>query len=192
MGTSNFHRVNASKVFSVLMDQPALDDDGAETGDYYAPEQWEVDELIEYLQEQLRKNHTFFPGGNDPHELRSFPSRVIGQIRSVTNFAGGLISGVIVITAVMRSGYYEGACLDWHISKYIDGDEYDDVSEYDGRETDFPEIETESVQFDIPNWFEAEEKRLIEFVEDVFTRASMPLEVVATFSNGETIYKMAE
>ena len=191
MGTSNFHRVNASKVFAVLMNQPALDDDGNETGDYYAPGELEIDEFVEYLREQLAKNTTFFPSSSDPHELRGYPSRVVGEIRSGTDFAGGLILGEIVITAVMRSGYYEGACLDWHITKRIDGDEYDDVSEYDGREKDFPEIDTESVHFDISNWFEAEEKRLIEFVENVFTRASMPMEVVATFSNGETIYKMA-
>ena len=191
MGTSNFHRVNASKVFAVLMNQPALDDDGSETGDYYAPDEWEIDEFFEYLREQLAKNTTFFPGGSDPHELSSFPSRVIGEIRSGTDFAGGLISGRITITAVMRSGYYEGACLDWHITKSIDGDEYDDVSEYDGGANDFTEVEAECARFDIEGWFWSEEKRLIEFVEGVFAQASMPMEVVATFSNGETIYKTA-
>ena len=38
MGTSNFHRVNASKIYAVLMNQPADED-----GEYYAPEGWEVD-----------------------------------------------------------------------------------------------------------------------------------------------------
>jgi len=192
MGTSNFHRVNATKVFAVLMNQPAMSENGEDSDEYYyAPQQWEVDEFIEYLQEQLSKDHTFFKGGTDPYELRSFPSRVIGEIRSGTDFAGGLISGEIVITAVMRSGYYEGACLDWHITKFIDGDEYDDVSEYDGGENDFTDIEAESAQIAIVEWFSDEEEKLIKFVEDVFTRASMPMEVVATFSNGETIYKMA-
>ena len=139
----------------------------------------------------MGKDSGFYAGGRDPHELRSFPSRVIGEITSEAEFAGGLISGEIVITAVMRSGYYEGACLDWHITKRIDGDDYDDPSEYDGGDNDFTEIESESAQIAIVEWFADEEERLVEFVEKVFTQASMPMEGVATFSNGETIYKMA-
>ena len=81
--------------------------------------------------------------------------------------------------------------VNWHITKSIDGDEYDDVSEYDGGANDFTEVEAECARFDIEGWFWSEEKRLIEFVEGVFAQASMPMEVVATFSNGETIYKMA-
>ena len=190
MGTSNFHRVNATKVFAVLMNQPSLDDDDNETGDYYAPEQWEVDDFVYYLRKQLGKDSGFYAGGRDPHELRSFPSRVIGEITSEIEFAGGLISGEIVITAVMRSGYYEGACLDWHITKRIDGDEYDDVAEYEGYD-DSSKLVVGLHKSIVVRWFSDEEKRLIEFVEKVFTQASMPMEVVATFSNGETIYKMA-
>lgn len=188
MGTSNFHRVNASKIYAVLMNQPADED-----GEYYAPEQWEIDEFVGFLRELLGEvqDADFYPDGKDPYELRSFPSRVIGKIITESTFAGGLIRAEIVVTVVMRSGYYEGACLDWHITKSIDGDEYDDVSEYDVGNNDFPEIEAESAQFAIIEWFSDEEERLIEFVEQVFTQVSNPMEVVATFSNGETIYNMA-
>lgn len=188
MGTSNFHRENASKIYAVLMNQPIDDDEN-----YYAPEQWEIDEFVEYLRDRLSEveHADFYPDGKDPHEIRSFPSRIIGTIRSRNYFVGGLITGEIKITAVMRFGYYEGACLDWHITKSIDGDEYDDVSEYDGGNNDFTEIEAESAQISIIEWFNDEEERLIEFVEQVFAQASNPMEVVATFSNGATIYKMA-
>lgn len=186
MGTSNFHRVNASKIYAVLMNQPADED-----GEYYAPEQRDIDEFVEYLRDRLGEveHADFYPDGKDPHELRSFPSLVVGRIISKSTFAGGLIGAEIIVTAVMRSGYYEGACLDWHISKQIGGEEFDE--EIDLSYYDLDPLETEATEFDLEHWFEGEEKRLIGFVEKTFSDVSYPMEVVATFPNGETIYNMA-
>lgn len=38
-------------------------------------------------------------------------------------------------------------------------------------------------------WEEKETQKMVEVIENVFTEVSQPLNVVATFSNGETIYE---
>lgn len=186
MGTSNFHRVHASKIYAVLMNQPADED-----GEYYAPEQWEIDEFVGFLRELLGEvqDADFYPDGKDPYELRSFPSRVIGKIITESTFAGGLIGAEIVVTVVMRSGYYEGACLDWHVNELVGGE--DTNGEFDISDYGLTYEEMGIAKFDIEHWAEGEYKRLTAFVEKVFADVSNPMEVVATFSNGETIYKMA-
>ena len=40
-------------------------------------------------------------------------------------------------------------------------------------------------------WAEKTKTELIELIEEVFTKVSQPLNVVASFSNGETIYQKA-
>lgn len=98
MGTNNFHYVNTSMCFAVLM----TDDEGN------SPEQWEWDdvqyEMIELFKETFSHVHR---GGTDNHELRSFPSRCV--VQGMCPVTGNWI------TAVLRSGYYDGACWDWDI-----------------------------------------------------------------------------
>jgi hypothetical protein len=73
---------------------------------------------------------------------------------------------VVTITAVVRSGYYDGVNLDWHCH----------FEEYG-----------ENIEHLLPA-AEAEKNRLVELVEYVFSEFSTPLGVTAQFSNGETIY----
>jgi hypothetical protein len=73
---------------------------------------------------------------------------------------------VVTVTAVVRSGYYDGVNLDWHLH----------FEEYG-----------ESVEHLLPQ-AEQEQNRLIELVETVFAEFSTPLGVTASFSNGETVY----
>ena len=74
----------------------------------------------------------------------------------------------IYITPVIRSGYYEGVNLDWHIRLYVNG--YDDDTYADDANV-----------LRISNEY-------IEFIEDIYSQYSEPLGVTAQFSNGETIY----
>lgn len=94
MGTSNFHYVNASMCFAVLPDEGS--------DDFY----WYDchDDMIELFIEAFGKDN-IHEGGKDHYELRSFPSRCVvqGRCPDTGNW----------ITAVLRSGYYEGCCWDW-------------------------------------------------------------------------------
>jgi len=149
MATSNFHNVNASSIFAV------------ELQDTY-----EYDDLIDNIQSGLKSTGYYnMLTKSDPNELRSFPSTSIGALDNYVEDANG--NGIVVtITAVVRSGYYDGVNLDWHCH----------FEEYG-----------ETIEHLLPA-AEAEKNRLVEMVEYVFSEFSTPLGVTAQFSNGETIY----
>jgi hypothetical protein len=149
MATSNFHNVNASSIFAVDLQ-----------------DEYEYDDLIDNVKYALKETGEFnLLTKSDPNELRSYPSTSIGSLDTYVEDADG--NGIcITITAVVRSGYYEGVNLDWH-----------------------PHFEEygETIEHLLPQ-AEREKNRLVEMVEYVFAEYSTPLGVTAQFSNGETIY----
>jgi hypothetical protein len=149
MATSNFHNVNASHIFAVDLQ-----------------DEYEYDDLIDNIQSGLKSTGYYnMLTKSDPNELRSFPSTSIGALDNYVEDANG--NGIVVtITAVVRSGYYDGVNLDWHCH----------LEEYG-----------ETIEHLLPA-AEAEKNRLVEMVEYVFSEFSTPLGVTAQFSNGETIY----
>jgi hypothetical protein len=149
MATSNFHNVNASHIFSVDLQ-----------------DEYEYDDLIDNVKYSLKETGYFnLLTKSDPNDLRSYPSTSIGSLDNYVEDSEG--NGIYVqITAVVRSGYYEGVNLDWHSS----------FEEYG-----------ESIEHLLPQ-AEEEKNRLVELVESVFSEFSTPLGVTAQFSNGETIY----
>jgi hypothetical protein len=149
MATSNFHNVNASHIFAVDLQ-----------------DEYEYDDLIDNVKYALKETGEFnLLTKTDPNELRSYPSTSIGSLDSYVEDADG--NGIcITITAVVRSGYYEGVNLDWHLH----------FEEYG-----------ETIEHLLPQ-AEIEQNRLIGLVEYVFAEFSTPLGVTASFSNGETIY----
>jgi hypothetical protein len=149
MATSNFHNVNASHIFAVDLQ-----------------DEYEYDDLIDNVKYALKETGEFnLLTKSDPNELRSYPSTSIGSLDTYVEDADG--NGIcITITAVVRSGYYEGVNLDWH-----------------------PHFEEygETIEHLLPQ-AEREKNRLVEMVEYVFGEFTTPLGVTAQFSNGETIY----
>jgi hypothetical protein len=149
MATSNFHNVNASHIFAVQLEDT-----------------YEYDDLIDNVKYSLKETGYFnLLTKSDPNELRSYPSTSIGSLDSYVEDSEG--NGIYIqITAVVRSGYYDGVNLDWHLH----------FEEYG-----------ETVEHLLPQ-AEQEQNRLIELVETVFAEFSTPLGVTAQFSNGETMY----
>ena len=149
MATSNFHNVNASHIFAVQLEDT-----------------YEYDDLIDNIKSGLKETGEFnLLTKSDPNELRSYPSTGIGSLDCYVEDNDG--NGIVVtVTAVVRSGYYDGVNLDWHLH----------FEEYG-----------ETVEHLLPQ-AEIEQNRLIELVETVFAEFSTPLGVTASFSNGETIY----
>jgi hypothetical protein len=149
MATSNFHNVNASHIFSVQLE-----------------DEWAYDDLIDNVKSGLKSTGEFnLLTKSDPNELRSYPSTSIGSLDSYVEDSEG--NGIcITITAVVRSGYYDGVNLDWH-----------------------PHFEEygETIEHLLPQ-AELEKNRLVALVEYVFADHSQPLGVTAQFSNGETMY----
>lgn len=194
MGTSNFHNVNSSKIYAVCMN--SFDEETQET---VYPEQYEYDEMkenvkdciLEMCKENKDISFDLFPY-RDRSELRSFPSSVLCSI-SKSKTIGGLECEV-VLTSIIRSGYYEGANLDFQINSLICGydcedlysedeciEHYDYYSDYKGIS------KTHAKQ--AYKWLEKTKNELSEKLEGVYQNISEPLVVVAQFSNGETIYQ---
>ena len=150
MATSNFHNVNATHIFAVQLE-----------------DEWAYDDLVENLESEFSKHSDYYDcGKSDPNELRSFPSKSLGSLSNSITIEDDEVE--IYVTPVIRSGYYEGCNLDWHVGLYVNGSEDDTYSD-DARV---------SV---IANDY-------IECIEDIFEQYSQPLGVTARFSNGETIY----
>jgi hypothetical protein len=150
MATSNFHNVNATHIFAVQLE-----------------DEWAYEDLVYNLESEFNIHNDYSDySKTDPDELRSYPSRSLGS------FSDSLIIGEdeveIFITPVIRSGYYEGCNLDWHIRLYVNG--YEDDTYADDANV-----------LRISNEY-------IEFIENIYSQYSEPLGVTARFSNGETIY----
>ena len=150
MATSNFHNVNATHIFAVQLE-----------------DEWAYEDLIYNLESEFNIHNDYSDyGKTDPNELRSFPSRSLGSFSDSLTIGDDDVE--VFITPVIRSGYYEGCNLDWHIRLYVNG--YEDDTYADDANV-----------LRISNEY-------IEFIENIYSQYSEPLGVTARFSNGETIY----
>lgn len=150
MATSNFHNVNATHIFAVQLQ-----------------DEWDYDDLVGNLESEFNIHNDYSDyGKTDSDELRSYPSRSLGSFSDSLTIGEDEVE--IYITPVIRSGYYEGCNLDWHIKLYVNG--YEDDTYADDANV-----------LRISNEY-------IEFIENIYSQYSEPLGVTARFSNGETIY----
>jgi hypothetical protein len=150
MATSNFHNVNASSIFAVQLEDT-----------------YEYDDLIDNLTSEFNSHQDYSTvGKSDPNDLRSYPSTSIGSFSNSVMIGEDEIS--VFVTPVVRSGYYDGVNLDYHIRYYVNG--YEDDFYYDNSKV-------QSLVYEY-----------VDFIENKFSQYSQPLGVTAQFSNGETIY----
>jgi len=189
MATSNFHNVNATKIFAL-----------------FPIDGWEQKETEEWIKGQIGAIGYATNHRNVYHDsgLRSYPAIVLGDKTEFREL--GDVGFYLTMKAIMRSGYYEGYNLDWHITLECDGRMIDlegyheevifDIAEsiYDRFSIDpfgdlyhnmgFSKIQAEHVYA----WVETESLRLMEELERVYELSSQPLYKIATASNGETLY----
>lgn len=189
MGTANFHNVNASKIYAVLLNW-----EDEETGETCYPEGYDYDEFcinaIDRIDEHMKKAGFNITGeGNDPHsrESRGLTGAYIGK-----NHAGAEIS--VTIYAVLRSAYYEGANLDWFIQYEVncytsteEPFEAGDIqSEWDGG------LSKRHAETAI-KWMDSQRNKLVEALEKIFGELSeRRLNCIGRFSNGEAVYRDAD
>ena len=150
MATSNFFNVNATHIFAVQLE-----------------DEWAYDDLVENLESEFNNHSDYYDyGKSDPNDLRSFPSKSLGSFSDSIVIEDDDVE--IFVTPVIRSGYYDGVNLDWHVRYYVNGSE---------NETYSDDINVLRIS-----------NKYIEFIENIFEKYSEPLVVTARFSNGETIY----
>ena len=221
MGASNFAKSNTSKVFAVLMnreekyskcseceekywewegnyveegdtDCPDCDcKDCIEHGtEYRSAERYEYEDFKEYLRETAKESKKQFlyleeeGSDNDRNycatNLFSYStSKMFGDIEIEVRIIGQIVSA-----------YYEGASLDFVVE--FNGEENEELDFYwDFDNSDMNRGLQVLQNKNAVKWAEKTKTELIELIEEVFTKVSEPLNVVASFSNGETIYQKA-
>jgi len=195
MGASNFHSVNARNIYAVLMsyEQPVINDVGKETGDleWYSPDHYDWQEFKNEIRNSMKKKaeekgFDYFANGSvdDPHELRSYPSVVLFSIEKCKTYAD--IDITVSVHAVMRSGYHDGACLDW----WVHNDEPDVTLEESMQfGSNMPAGMIKILSKHANAWYNKTKEEVIDLVEEHFKEHSQGFKVVAQFSNGETMYE---
>mgnify|MGYP003149098589 FL=1 len=174
MSAINYHNENASKVYS-----------------FSANDEWAFDDMESNIAVSLELLHE--AGVQDPDELRSYPSRVLGYLEEYEAFRVQWddIELTVRIFPVIRSGYYGGGNLDWFF-------EIEDVLGNDIRNlshilpANITSDEKDRAKDEIYAWIEEAKSRLISKVEEVYNIYTTALNHIGTFSNGEAIYQLVE
>jgi len=175
-----------------------------EKTEYRGCEQYEYDDFKLYLQEvaERKAKETVFSyydeEGSDND--RNYCATDLFSLQTSKSY--GDIEVELKITGQIVSAYYEGASLDFRLEIY-NGGEWSEVDRsydaesileglfdvgYDSYRSDMNKGLRTILFPKATSWAEQETQKMIQLVEDIFTEVSTPLNVVATFSNGETVY----
>ena len=220
MSASNFHRGATSKVFAVLMDTEETFKECSECGhkhydyeysldtlnecengcegatfseegtEYKGCESYEYDDFKEYLREtakESKKQFLYLEESGSDNDRNYCATNLFSY--SISKMFGDIEIEVKIIGQIV-SAYYEGASLDFVVE--FNGEENEELDFYwDFDNSDMNRGLQVLQNKNAIKWAEKTKTELIELIEEVFTKVSEPLNVVASFSNGETIYQKA-
>ena len=186
MSTANFCNHNADFVYACeFEDEFACDDLLADLRQAFRSVA--ADPKVKAIADYEAVHDTWEPDYN-----RNYPGRIIAVVWSETkryqDFVVSLSAKIIV-----RSGYYEGANLDYAIGFHVDGQEYsaDDLDEV-CHHAEFPRSAGRAYQLALAKrWFDRHSAPFSAAIEAVFRQHSTPLRLVARASNGEAFYERA-
>ena len=165
-----------------------------EETEYRSAESYEYDDFKEYLKETAQEEikelkNIWYKEESGSDNDRNYCATDLFSFNTSKMF-GDIEISVKVIGQVV-SAYYEGASLDFAV-------EFND-EEYTNDEPDFEWLFEYNSDMNkglqvLQNrnaikWAEKTKTELIELIEEVFTKASQPLNVLGTASNGETFYE---
>ena len=162
--------------------------------EYRSAERYEYEDFKEYLRETAQEEikdlkEVWYREESGSDNASNYSATDLFSFNTSKMF-GDIEISVKVIGQIVGA-YYEGASLDFSV-------EFND-EEYTNDEPDFEWLF--EYQSDMNRglqvlqnknaikWAEKTKTELIELIEEVFTKVSEPLNVVASFSNGETIYQ---
>lgn len=183
-------------------------EDLTEKTEYRSVESHEYNDFKEYLRE-VAEEHTArgtdfkYSKEEGSDNNRNYPATDVFSLYTSKTY--GDIEVEVKITGQIVSGYYEGANLDFRIEIYSEGwnelenghyvvteeNILEGLFEPEYNDHTFSDLKRGVRKLMLPkavNWAEKTTKKMKEIVENIFTEVSQPLNVVGTFSNGETIY----
>ena len=193
MGTNNFARMNASKVYAVCMDYEDMvfDDEGNETEEteMRSCDKEDFESVVDYVEELMQDHRELYVSGGDDEPDRNYRGTAIAQFRKRKDF--GDVEVQVILTAMIYSAYYEGANLDWKVGYSTDGDEnsLEDLEFYHSEmNAGLKKIQQKNAE----KWAEKTTTEMVEKLEAIFDKVSTPLNYLGSFSNGEAIYELAK
>ena len=184
MATGNFYNNNANNIYAIFQED--------EYADYIYDDV--KDNISNDIEAYVKKSEAYLGYSNN-----YYMDAVLIEVVSLTDEVAGVPLSVD-IDIVMRSGYYEGANLDYEIRYHADNVEFDDLSEafqayYDAATWDF-DMSKGFATIQAKNAskrLEAMSEELVENVEKILKEnCTNILQVSARFSNGETLYNEVE
>lgn len=155
MGAPNFSNQNASKIYAVELAR---------------------DVCYEFLFEDIRnvleeEFTTDFIKKDEWDSNRNYEGKIIAEINKSVE------DEQIIVSIIIRSGYHDGANLDWDARFFVIEDNYQEEYDLDCIDIDkFPKVREEF-------------NKIIDRVEKIYSKLSTPLKKVAQLSNGEAIYQ---
>jgi hypothetical protein len=176
MATSNFYNENASRIFASECE-----------------EEFDYEDLVSNLEYTLSELDESFSSGKAGDYIDDNSKILDYSLNKSFDYKDGT-SVEVVIHPVIRSGYYSGVNLDWLFEFYIDGSEVEDDDCIKDYLVNFEGYAPSHAAKVAPSRFRRLEKiknKLTEQLEKIYTDYTTPLNVVARFSNGETLYEKA-
>ena len=164
--------------------------------EYRSAERYEYEDFKEYLRETAQEEEKelktiWYKEESGSDNDRNYCATNLFSY-SISKMFGDIEIEVRIIGQIV-SAYYEGASLDFVVE--FNGEEYtNDESDFEWLFEYQSEMNKGLQVLQNKNaikWAEKTKTELIELIEEVFTKVSEPLNVVASFSNGETIYQKA-
>ena len=175
-----------------------------EETEYRSCEQYEYDDFKEYLREvaetKAKETDFSYDDAEGSDNGRNYCATDLFELTTSKSY--GDIEVEVKVTAQIVSAYYEGASLDYRLEIY-NGGEWSEVDRNFSAEDILDDLfapKYENYYSDMNkglrtillpkavSWGERVSEQMINLVEEIFTQVSKPLNVVATFSNGETVY----
>lgn len=172
-----------------------------EQTEYRSCESYEYDEFKEYLRETAQEEikelkNVWYKEESGSDNDRNYCATNLFSFNTSKMF--GDIEVEVSIIGQIVSAYYEGASLDFEVQIY-NGWESATIDSYCSVENAVEDLFDNNCSLmnqgllkiqskNAIKWAEKTKTELIELIEEVFTKVSEPLNVVRTFSNGETFY----
>ena len=192
MATGNFHNENARKIYAFCMGY-----ENEETGEYIESDDLDYDFALDGIKSELRdeiKKTDFYEKElNKISSLYSYPSQAI--ITIAKDICIGDVWGRIEITAITRSGYYEGCYFDWEMLINLENNTYDsndDINMEEWKDSIYYSDMNNGLKSMLYTHFkkrlDSAKESLINLIENVFEKNSIGLIVSNKFSNGEIFY----
>jgi len=188
MSTPNFARNSQAQNYYAVL----LNEYDKETESTYCPDGFDREILERNIDFELEAKKYEISSGTGWDNERNYQGYNFSQINIYKDY-GSICIGLRT-NLIIKSGYYEGATLDYEFEFDIMGETFESLGDFKRvfnyyAEEDYKKGFCEILSQKAQNWIENTIDKISEDIEEVYKNNSRPLKCIAIFSNGEAIYE---